>query len=470
MPGGNGNHYNVVDNVLEVILDVPSGGTSDTVFLSVDGYIVPANIENIVIGESISSVQGNSGPNFLTGNSLDNTLNGGAGADTLAGLEGNDYFIVDNVNDIVQELGGQGSDTVQANVVRFVLPDNVEAMVMGVAGVTGVGNAGNNTIIGNASYNSLAGGNGDDWLSGEGGNDTLDGGLGNDTMVGGAGSDWFVRDSMDDSIDGGAGDGIISEIDGYALNPAFDHVAAGNGVVTITGNSGNNSVIGNSLANFLSGGGGADTLMGRGQSDYYYVDSTNDVVVELNGEGSLDTVNFSVAGQAYTLPNFVERLILTAGTHGTGNSVNNTLSGNGGNNSLNGGAGRDSLSGGGGDDTLLGALATSTGGRGEIDTLTGSAGADRFVLGTSAGALYNDGLAGNTGTADYALITDFNSGEGDRLQLRSGTYYFTASNGSHQDLYMELGTTDEMVARLQGVSLATTPFNSSTAPGYAAFV
>jgi Ca2+-binding RTX toxin-like protein len=176
-----------------------------------------------------------------------------------------------------------------------------------------------------------------------------------------------------------------------------------------------------------------------------------------------------VAGQAYTLPNFVERLILADGTHGIGNSVSNTLSGNAGDNSLTGGLGRDSLSGGGGADTLLGALGTSTGGRGEIDTLTGGAGADRFVLGTSAGALYNDGLAGNTGTADYALITDFLPSE-DRLQLRSGTYYFTASNGMHQDLYMELGTTDEMVARLQGVSLATTPFTPTAPPSFVAFV
>jgi len=352
----------------------------------------------------------------------------------------------------------------------------VEILVLGVSGVTGEGNNGNNTLIGNSGYNILMGGGGDDSLFGGGGSDTLNGGTGNDTMVG-DGNDWFVVDSIGDSIYGGVGgnstNGIISEMAGvnYTLAAGFAHVAAGNGnISSVTGNAGNNSVIGNSLMNTLSGGGGADTLMGRGQSDYYFVDSLDDVVVELNGEGSYDTVDFSVAGQSYTLPNFVESLVLTVGNHGTGNSLNNTLSGNGGDNSLNGGSGRDSLSGNGGADTLLGALATSNGGRGEIDTLTGGAGADVFVLGTSAGSLYNDGLAGNTGTADYALITDFNSSE-DFLQLRSGTYYFTASSGSHQDLYLELGTTDEMIARIQGTALATTPFSSSAAPfTYVTFV
>jgi hypothetical protein len=77
-----------------------------------------------------------------------------------------------------------------------------------------------------------------------------------------------------------------------------------------------------------------------------------------------------------------------------------------------------------------------------------------FVLGYSAGCLYNDGAAGNAGRGDYALITDFTVGT-DRLQL-DGTvnnYYIGASgvNGvSGQGLWFEQGATDELIAIIQG--------------------
>jgi Ca2+-binding RTX toxin-like protein len=138
----------------------------------------------------------------------------------------------------------------------------------------------------------------------------------------------------------------------------------------------------------------------------------------------------------------------SSATSGVGNSLSNTLTGNTGNNYLSGAAGRDSLSGGDGNDTLLGALATSTGGRGEIDTLTGGAGNDVFILGTSAGCLYDDGNTKLAGTADYAFITDF--GSGDKLQLRGTAYtnYYLSS----LNLYRELGAIDELIAVFQGTA------------------
>jgi hypothetical protein len=55
-------------------------------------------------------------------------------------------------------------------------------------------------------------------------------------------------------------------------------------------------------------------------------------------------------------------------------------------------------------------------GRGEIDSLTGGAGKDVFVLGSEYGSLYDDGIVKNAGLNDYALITDFTIGL-DKLQL-----------------------------------------------------
>ena len=184
------------------------------------------------------------------------------------------------------------------------------------------------------------------------------------------------------------------------------------------------------------------------------------MVLELASEGT-DTVEFSSISD-YTLGNNVERLVLGAlvAVNGTGNSLANILTGNAESNSLSGAAGNDSLSGGDGNDTLLGALATSSGGYAEIDTLTGGNGNDIFVLGTAAGYLYNDAKSNSAGITDYAYITDYTSGS-DKLQLlgSAADYYLGVHSvselTSHQGLFRELGTTDELIAILQNSPIAT---------------
>jgi hypothetical protein len=49
----------------------------------------------------------------------------------------------------------------------------------------------------------------------------------------------------------------------------------------------------------------------------------------------------------------------------------------------------------------------------QIDTLTGGAGADRFIIGF--GAEPKDARYINSGAADYVFIKDFNPGQGDVL-------------------------------------------------------
>ncbi len=200
-------------------------------------------------------------------------------------------------------------------------------------------------------------------------------------------------------------------------------------------------------------------MVGGDGHDYYYIDNASDLVVEVAGQGT-DTIEFT-GFTSYTLSNAVERLILgSSALHGTGNSIANTLTGNGSNNSLFGGAGRDSLSGGDGNDTLVGANGSV---RNEIDTLTGGGGSDLFVLGNSSGTFYDDAYTSQTGTTDYALITNFNTtSDPDRLQLKSGTYYFGAASGGNQDLFIEKGSIDEMIARFQGTAFTENTNFSNT--------
>ncbi|NCU92399.1 MAG: hypothetical protein EBV44_10725, partial [Synechococcaceae bacterium WB7_1B_046] len=95
--------------------------------------------------------------------------------------------------------------------------------------------------------------------------------------------------------------------------------------------------------------------------------------------------------------------------------------------------GSDIITGGNGNDSITGVLKTGTNvnalGFGQIDVLTGGAGQDTFLLGDSRGIFYDDYKNNNLGNDDYALIKDFNLVD-DKLQLKSGSYLYSTSNGS----------------------------------------
>ena len=127
-------------------------------------------------------LSGLAGNDTLQGFAGNDTLDGGAGNDTMIGGSGNDTYVVDAATDVVTELAGQGTDTVQSSV-SYTLGVNVENLSLtGVAAINATGNTLNNVLTGNS------------------GNNVLSGGSGNDTMVGGLGDDTYVVDAATDVV------------------------------------------------------------------------------------------------------------------------------------------------------------------------------------------------------------------------------------------------------------------------------
>ncbi|MCU7263243.1 M10 family metallopeptidase C-terminal domain-containing protein, partial [Pseudomonas koreensis] len=124
--GGTGNDTYVVDNSADVIIETSALATEiDTVRASVD-WVLGANLENLTLtGSANLTATGNTLNNVLTGNAGNNSLLGGLGADTMIGGAGDDIYGVENVNDVVVELEGEGRDLIRTKV-SYTLSANVE--------------------------------------------------------------------------------------------------------------------------------------------------------------------------------------------------------------------------------------------------------------------------------------------------------------------------------------------------------
>ena len=135
-------------------------------------------------------------------------------------------------------------------------------------------------------------------------------------------------------------------------------------MATFTGTAGNDT---------LKGTTDADTLVGLAGDDSYTVDHTDDVVIEVPGEG-IDKITSSVT---YNLSDEVENLVLTgtASLDAKANDLSNSITGNSGSNHLYTLDGVDTVIAGLGDDTVeAGAFLAAD------DRLDGGTGVDRLRL------------------------------------------------------------------------------------------
>jgi Calx-beta domain/RTX calcium-binding nonapeptide repeat (4 copies)/Metallo-peptidase family M12B Reprolysin-like len=222
------------------------------------------------------------------------------------------------------------------------------------------------------------------------------------------------------------------QMEGNSGTKGFTFTVTRTGDTTVT--SGANWTVAGSgtnpadVSDFVSTSGMVNFLAGQ-TSKTITVNVKGDVIAELDENftvslsGATGTTVFGTAAATGRIRND-DLIIGTAGNDTlSGMSGNDTISGLDGldvlsgllgNDSIDGGYGNDILTGGAGNDTLIGntgndtliGVEPTTGGIGEIDRLTGSTGNDRFVLGDATKTYY----FGN-GMSDYALITDFGTGD-----------------------------------------------------------
>ncbi len=417
LTGGAGNDTYVIDNVGDIIVEQADEGV-DLVQTSIS-YTLGANLENAqLLGSAALNLTGNELDNVLIGNDGNNILDGGAGIDTMQGGAGNDTYIIDDSLELsrVKEDADGGRDLLtieystdrQSSVINLDTPNlkNVESIrVNGTGAFMLMGNALDNKIFGNASDNYIDGGSG---------NDLLDGGAGADRMSGGEGDDIYIVDNVGDVVSETPWDGhdLIKTSVSYTLSYSVeDGLLLGNAAINLTGNNLENVLTGNDGNNVLDGGAGIDTMIGGAGNDTYYLDDSAELVwIQEGNDPGRDLLNIQYNASENNLVDLnisnlvnVESVKINGGGNFNvlGNSLDNKLFGNADSNYLSGGAGNDQLDGGAGNDLLLG-------GQGK-DTLIGGAGSDQFVF----NALNETGI----GSA-RDVINDFNSLEGDKIDLR----------------------------------------------------
>ncbi len=415
-------------------------------------------IENIIGSSSGDLLNGDQGNNVLDGGDGDDTINGGAGADTLIGGNG-----ADTLNYV-----GSGAVTVNLALNTANGGEATGDIISGFENVTGSGS--NDSITGDAGNNILDGIGGDDFLNGGIGNDTLKGGEGNDTLLGGAGNDSLnggngidtvsyagsaavsVNLALNTASGGDAAGDTFSSVENIIGSTANDTLTGdananmlngGTGADSLSGGAGNDTLIGGDNNDTLNGGTGDDVMSGDAGDDKYYVDSVNDLILEVTGNGT-DTV-YSSANYILGAGQSIEFLYANAGVLGlslTGNELDNRIYGAMiGADIIDGGAGNDILDGRSGNDTLYGGAGNdSINGNTGVDNMNGGVGDDRFYV------------------DDINDQTNENNGEGTDSVYASVNYALGAGD-SIEYLYANAGavglvlTGNELDNRIYGNSL-----------------
>ncbi|NWG26850.1 MAG: cadherin-like domain-containing protein [Pseudorhodoplanes sp.] len=289
-----------------------------------------AGRDRLLGGDGNDKLFGLDGADMLLGGAGNDELDGGSGIDVLAGGAGNDKYRVDDANDVIEEVAGEGGDLVWSTAASYTLSANVEnlRLVQDAGDIDGTGNSGNNALTGSDGDNTLSGLGGKDVLKGLAGNDTLlggadndklDGGLGIDVLKGGDGDDTYWVDDSGDAIEELANEGadvVYSAAASYALSDNVEDLilVENAGDMDGSGNDGANSITGNDGNNALKGLDGKDSLFGEGGADRIEGGLGADIL--FGGSGADTFVYAELADSSSALRDRIQDFLTTAAAAG----------------------------------------------------------------------------------------------------------------------------------------------------------
>lgn len=388
-------------------------------------------------GSGNDTLNGNAGNDILVGGTGSDLVNGDAGDDTLLdasvdmaagqfvadsdaatidmlqGGAGNDAYVVMNSNTVITENASEGVDAVLTNIETTVLGDNIENLYMSYR-----------VLPSDTGGSTPAEGSGPAVPSGPA--------MGNGDNAMGVGM--FFNSAI------GAPQAVT------AVGNALDNLMMGNSLDnTLYGLDGNDRLYGEGGNDLLDGGAGADYMEGGDGSDIYVVDSSADVVVEVdNGVDLWDEVQSSVSFDASAL-NGIDNLTLTGedNINAIGNDQANILLGNNGNNLLDGGSNADFMAGGAGDDVYrvddMADVVVENENEG-VDTVEASI---TYTLGDNVENLLLTGSAAIDGTGN-ALNNSLTGNSADNT-LNGGAGIDTMAGGAGNDTYVVDSSADVVV-------------------------
>lgn len=411
------------------------------------------------------NLTGNSANNTLVGTNFDDFLDGGAGADRMVGRGGNDFYFVDNANDIVDESGGFATD------IDWVFT-GVDVNI----GQSGrfIGDIENVVLLGTDNISVIFANDLDNRLYGNSGNNTLNGGAGNDTIYGGDGNDRLIGLSGDDFIDGGLGN------DRYEYN-SFSSNPTDLGRDTIVDGGGNDRLdilYFSDIEGALRSGSDLNITFRFGQltiEDHFTANGSIEQIFAYREEPNALFMNIA------TGPVGSEGRDLIAGTNGNdmlkglggadiifANGGNDTVRAGSGDDVVHAGKGNDTLFGDAGDDILYGSFGQDTliGGEG-LDRLEGGLDSDTYDYRTSATLLKHgeDTIFDEGGSADTIMVDNLREivsmiFQGDDLVITTKTAIITIV-----DQNIDGHTVEYIADGTRRVSLPDAPASSSANAG-----
>ncbi|MCA9076594.1 MAG: LEPR-XLL domain-containing protein [Planctomycetaceae bacterium] len=274
-------------------------------------------------------------------------INGGSGDDVLIVTESEGRLFVPGLgylNDNYREIelrGLEGNDVI-VSALTSIRRDSS-------AGVSLVGNAGNDVLVGGQADDAFHGGRDNDHLYGGGGSDTVDF---SDAREG-------VRVHLGEQSATGDGEDFVTQVENV-IGSDFDdtifgdsqdnRIDGGRGNDRVDGNSGNDVLLGGAGLDHLNGGGGIDTVDYGNSSQSVYVhlglNHADGPDIDVDELLNIENVDGSEFDDTIFGSDAANRL--------DGRGGNDRIDGNAGNDVLIGGSGNDHLNGGEGDDVAYG--------------------------------------------------------------------------------------------------------------------